>query len=492
MNNSVQWYVSILIIVLVLNACASVQAESVTPETALSATGFIEAQEITIAPEVGGRVTALPIDVGEEVTATMPVVFLDARIAKAEVLIAEAKLQEAEAQLRMAHNGVTPADLRAAEAQLTQAQAARQGACQAWEDALAILENPQELERQIAVAQAQARAAEAAVQTATAYKDVAAIGAGLFEEGREALSNLPDKVTIFSGGMNDLPVDLPSEIEDFIDEHGVDGTYTYEDMEIIVKDGHITANKYLNFGLPLEAQFAPNSYWRAWVGVNTAQAGYQGAQQALGLLYKIRDTPYQIQAQVDDARAQCHQAQAQEVMAQAQVDALNQGATDEEIAALDALVQQAQAELAQKQVALTQQTLYAPTDGLVLERLLDVGELAAPSIPILTLANLNTLQLQVYVPSADLSQIHLGQSVEVCSDAAASEGSAQPCPHCAVIGTVSYIGQEAEFPPQNVPKEDERAALTFAVRVRIVNDQRCLKPGMSAEARFVVESRLTQ
>jgi hypothetical protein len=60
-------------------------------------------------------------------------------------------------------------------------------------------------------------------------------------------------------------------------------------------------------------------------------------------------------------------------------------------------------------------------------------------------------------------------------------GAHQPC---AFTGVVTYIGQEAEFPPQNVPKEDERAALSFAVRLQIDNAHYLLKPGMSAEAHF--------
>ncbi len=458
-------------------------------ETALTASGFIEAEEIALAPEVGGRVTAIRAEAGQQVRAGQWLVQLDDRVARARVVMAQAKLTEARAQLDMAMEGVMSQEIRVAEAQLAQAEAARWGACRAWQDAQLILENPQELDRQIAVARAQVNVTQAAVNIANAYKDVAAIGQNLFETGREALNQLPDKITLFDGGIDDLPFEIPPEIGDLIDNPS-DGTYTYGDYEVIIQNGHITANRYLNFSLPTQAHFAPNNYWQAWVGLNSAQAGHDGARQALGLLYAIRDNPYQIQAEVDQAQAQCQEAKARRAMAETQVDALRKGASEEEIAALRALVQQAEAALQQAQVALAQLTLYTPLNGLVLERVLEVGELAVPSVPVLTLVNLDSVFLQVYVPNEDLGKVSLGQRVTLCVDAVLREEKVTKRDPCAFTGVVTYIGQEAEFPPQNVPREDTRAALSFAVRLRIDNPQRdsegsyLLKPGMSAEVHF--------
>jgi hypothetical protein len=117
---------------------------------------------------------------------------------------------------------------------------------------------------------------------------------------------------------------------------------------------------------------------------------------------------------------------------------------------------------------------------------------------VLTLVNLDKVQLQVYIPNEDLGNVSLGQPVRVCVDAVLGEGKSTHIASsgrdkrdpCAFTGVVTYIGQEAEFPPQNVPKEDERASLSFAVRLQIDNPRRdgegtyLLKPGMSAEAHF--------
>lgn len=453
-----------------LGGCTTATADA----GALTASGFIEAEEVAIAPQLGGRIREITVEVGDDVAAGMPLVRLDDRIAQAQVALAEAKVREAEAQLALARNGASDTDLQVMEAQWRQAQAGRSGACQAWESARAILADPQELNRQIAVARAQTQAAAAGVQAAEAGKDAAEIGVQLFDDARDQLANAPDKVAIFDGGLSDLPFNLPQEILDFLEQNPANGTYRFGDTEVVIDGAHIVIYQYIHISLG-SAHFAPNEYWKAWIALNTAQATYDGARAALNLLYAIRDDPQQIEAQVDVAETQCHQAEALEAAAAAGLDALRAGATPDELAALEALLLQAQAELEQAQVVLERQTLTAPSSGVVLERLDEVGELAIPGGAVLTLADLDTVRLTLYVPNARLGQVRLGQTVDVHVDS---------FPDQTFPGEVIYISSEAEFPPQNVPQEEDRAALVFAVRVRIDNPGHLLKPGMPADATF--------
>ncbi len=441
----------------------------------LRASGFIEAEEVLVASAVGGRVAALPVEVGDEITSGMLLAQLDDRIAEAEVTMAEARVEEAQARLDMASNGATAAELRRVEAQLAQAVAYRVGACQAWEDAQAILEHPQTLERQIAVASSNNRAAEAARNAAAAYKDVAEIALEQFDEGREAIANAPDKVEIYRGGIEDLPLDLPDEIQDFLEDNPPpDGSYRIGDLEVVVEGTSVIVYKHLNLSMPLEAHFIPNNYWKAWVTLNTAQAAYDGSHSALGLLYALRQNPEEIQAQVDRAEVQCRQAQAQEKMAETQVTGLRSGVTQEELDVLTAQHQQSVAALEAAQYHLAQHRVVAPVDGIVMERILEVGELAAPSAPLVILADLDQLYLTLYLPNDRLGSVKLRQPVTITVPGQPKE----------YRGHVAFVGQEAEFPPQNVPQPEERATLIFMVRVRIDNPGGDLKPGVLAEARF--------
>jgi multidrug resistance efflux pump len=434
-------------------------------------TGFIEAEEISLAPEVGGRVIALPVEVGDEVQPGDLLVRLDDRIPQAQVALAEAQVAEAAARLDMAREGATASEIKAAEARVLQAAAGREGACRAWQDAQAMLKNPQEINRQIAVTEAQIRAADAGRNAAQARLQAAGVGVDQLESAQDAISKLPTAVTIYDGP-DSASLPLPAEVMEVLTKNPGDGSYSTGDYTMVRSSGHLTVSRALHVGLPNEAHLAPNYYWQATIGVNAATASYEGLQATLKLLYALRSNPREIKAQVDLAEAQCHEAEAQETAAQAGVDALQAGATSEELAVLEATLEQAQAGLAQAQALLSKQTLTSPLAGVVLERGVDLGELAVPQKALLTLADLDTVQLTVYLPNIDLERAKVGATVAVRVANFADQ---------VFNGTVTYIGQEAEFPPQDVPRQDEREALSFAVRIQIANPDHLLKPGMPAE-----------
>jgi len=202
----------------------------------------------------------------------------------------------------------------------------------------------------------------------------------------------------------------------------------------------------------------------AKVNVDTAQAGIEAAQAAVLIA----------QAGTDAAQAQLDQAQAS-------LELLKAGARSEQISLLEANVAQARAAMAGAEAALKaldaqleRMTLAVPVGGIVVERLVHAGELAAPSAPLLTLANLDEVTLTVYVPQAELGRVSLGQAVEVTVDAYAD----------AFTGQVSHIASRAEFTPRNVQTQEERVHMVFAVKIQLDNADHRLKPGMPADAAF--------
>jgi multidrug resistance efflux pump len=170
-------------------------------------------------------------------------------------------------------------------------------------------------------------------------------------------------------------------------------------------------------------------------------------------------------------------------MAQAQLDALEAGATKEEIDMAEAQVEQAQAALDALVVLRSKQTIVAPVGGIVLEVSIHQGELAAPGSTLLTLGDLDEVTLTVYVPENRLGQVNIGQEVEVSVDS---------FPGRTFIGTVVAIADEAEFTPRNVQTQEERVNMVFAVEVSIPNpatEDHPLKPGLPADAVIVTEER---
>jgi multidrug resistance efflux pump len=358
---------------------------------------------------------------------------------EAQIEMAQAALDVAEAGLAQAQAGARPEQIRQAEAVLAQAEAARDGAYQAWQDLIAIRDNPQELDAQIAQVRAQVAAAEAGLAQATAMKDAAEIGDDAFQKGMEALAE------------------------------------AQEELEEIPEPYRPTLP-----GMQLDAHLIPNAYWKSWVGVNMAQAGLDGARAALSDLYAIRNNPQELNGQADALEAQYKAAEAAVHQAQAQVDALRAGATEEEIAIIEAQVEQAQAALETLMVYRDKLTIAAPTGGLVLERNIHAGELAAPGATVLTLGDLDEVTLTIYVPEDRLGQVHTGQQVEVRVDS---------FPERTFAGTIVAIAHEAEFTPRNVQTQEERVNMVFAVDVLIPNPDHALKPGLPADATIITEEQ---
>ncbi len=415
-----------------------VQMDMAEPETGgLMASGFIEAEEVTIAPELGGRVVELPVDEGDEVEAGQVLVRLDGTLIEAQSEAAQAALDVAQAGLAQALAGARPEQIRQAEAALAQAEAARDGAYQAWQDTIAIRDNPQELDAQIAQVKGQVAAAEAALAQIVALKDAAEIADDAFQNGMEKLAEAKEEIS-------KIPEPFRPPLP----------------------------------GVQLDAHLIPNAYWKSWVGVNSAQAGLDGARAALSDLYAMRNNPQELNAQVDAAEAQYRAAEAAVQMAQAQLDALRAGATEEEITAVEAQVEQAQAAIDTLMVLRDKLTITAPVGGMVLELGIHEGELAAPGATLLTLGDLDEVTLTIYVPEDRLGQVLIGQQVEVRVDS---------FPERTFTGTVVAIAHEAEFTPRNVQTQEERVNMVFAMDVRIPNPDHALKPGIPADAVLITK-----
>jgi RND family efflux transporter MFP subunit len=106
-----------------------------------------------------------------------------------------------------------------------------------------------------------------------------------------------------------------------------------------------------------------------------------------------------------------------DVASQAQLDV-----KESELRVAQAQVRQAEAEIAQARVNLDYTTLRAPTDGVILAKLKEVGEMAVPggfagSGDLIRMANLEDMRAEVDINEMDLAKIRLGQKAEVVPDA---------------------------------------------------------------------------
>src|SRR5262245_6937117 len=159
----------------------SQRAEAAATSGQLSGSGTIEAEDVLITAEVGGRIKSL-VDEGQEITAGQQLAQLDTALLEAQLEQARAAVGVAEANLAQLRAGAREEDILAAQAAVDQARALRDGAAKAYENAQKILKHPQDLDTQVAQARAQRDSAQrelAQVRAGTRAEDIAAADAAL-------------------------------------------------------------------------------------------------------------------------------------------------------------------------------------------------------------------------------------------------------------------------------------------------------------------------
>ncbi len=152
-----------LILIMLLVGCSGDSTDG-----PIVASGFIEGEEVMVAPEVSGRIAAMLVERGDAVQAGDVLVRLDDALLQNQRLEAEAGLAAAQANLERVLAGARSEEIAAAQAALAQAEAERDGAAQAALDAQDVISNPLALDAEIAGARTQVDLAEQNVEMAKA------------------------------------------------------------------------------------------------------------------------------------------------------------------------------------------------------------------------------------------------------------------------------------------------------------------------------------
>jgi HlyD family secretion protein len=117
----------------------------------------------------------------------------------------------------------------------------------------------------------------------------------------------------------------------------------------------------------------------------------------------------------------------------------------------------------------------SPIHGTVLARLHEPGEWASPGVNLLTLADLDSVYVYIYVPQTVLYKLKPGEPVEAFLPEAGDKPRA---------GRIAFIRPEAEFTPKNVQTREERTRLVYGVKIYLDNADQALKPGMPVEVKL--------
>ncbi len=146
---------------------------------------------------------------------------------------------------------------------------------------------------------------------------------------------------------------------------------------------------------------------------------------------------------------------------------------EQEVAAARAQVDAARAGLSLAEIQLAYCELRAPFAGIVVSRNVEPGEVVQPGQEVLSLADLSTVDLKIFVAETEIGKVRPGQAVDVKIDT---------FPDKVFPGRVAYVSPAAEFTPKIIQTQKERVKLVYLVKIAVPNPNLELKSGMPADA----------
>jgi HlyD family secretion protein len=339
--------------------------------------------EVALAFDNGGRLTQVPVVLGQHVVTGTVLAQLDTSDLQTQVAQAEASLASAQANLEKTRAGALPSDLAAAQATLRNSQANY--------DQVAKGSRAED----IAAAQASLRNAQAN------YQKVAA-------------GTRPEQLTQAAADMETAAAAVQSAQAAY-DKISWAGNVSATSQAVALQQATLAYQKAKAAYEELKNGNLPED-------VAVAKAQVDQAQAALD---KLKNTPT-----ADDLAI----AQAQVDLSQAQLDKLTSSPTPQDIAIAQAAVDQAQAALDQAQLTMAKATLRAPMEGVITAVNLNPGELAGASAPIVSLEAAQTFQVDINLDETAISQVAIGQVAQVQLDA---------LPNAKLTGKVIQIAPKA-------------------------------------------------
>ena len=121
--------------------------------------------------------------------------------------------------------------------------------------------------------------------------------------------------------------------------------------------------------------------------------------------------------------------------------------------------------------------IVSPADGRVLTRYRNPGEAVSPGQSVFEIGRSDSVHADFFVPQAELSKLHLGDTVRVRAGGASEAAGAVST----VPGIIRFISSEAEFTPKNIQTRESRAELIFRVRAVSASGDGALKRGLPVE-----------
>jgi HlyD family secretion protein len=148
-----------------------------------------------------------------------------------------------------------------------------------------------------------------------------------------------------------------------------------------------------------------------------------------------------------------------------------------QVAAAKAEVERAIANENEVAARLTNLTITSPIDGIVMNRMVEPGEVISAGTAVITVVNLDNVYLRGYIPEGEVGSVRVGQPAQVFLDSD---------PEQPLEAQVLAVDTEASFTPENIYFRDDRVTQVFGLRLGIENPNGFAKPGMPADGKILL------
>ena len=423
----------LLVLALLTGGYFGIQELTAEKDNGLSASGTIEAEQVTVSPETGGKLVEVLVSEGTRVIKGDVLFRLDGSLLSAQHDLAAANLAAARSACQLAEASLAATAIQSGDLRTS-----------GW-----WLEGP-----------------DGYGLPGWYFSQDETVSAQKVEVG-----NAETALTLAKANLDALLVD-PANAEFVAAETRLSNARA---SLVVVTEMYNRANIALN-GADLRSA-AQELYDVAQDELDEAQGLYDDLKNG--------DGPQQIidaRAALSVAEERYLTARDQSLAAEAGINAANLAGPESALRKAGIAVEQARLAVTQAEASLalidtqiSKLTVTAPMDGVVLTSTIRVGEVIAAGSSAMRLGDLSNLTIVVYVPETIYGQLNLGQAASIRVDSFPGE---------TFTAAVSQIANQAEYTPRNVQSVEGRGATVYAITLRVNDPQGKLKPGMPADVTF--------
>jgi multidrug efflux pump subunit AcrA (membrane-fusion protein) len=218
--------------------------------------------------------------------------------------------------------------------------------------------------------------------------------------------------------------------------------------------------------LATERATVPESVVKAQIDLESAREARDNAKKILESRQQLFKQGALAGRLVDESEAAYIQADGQFRSAQEHLRTLQSVSKEEQIKGVAAQVHSAKAHFDSQEAQVAYSRILSPFSGIIADRPLNIGEMANPGAPLLTVVDISRVVARVAVPQAEASAVKVGQTATLTRPDSKEE----------VEGKVTVVSPAADA-----------NTTTVQVWIQIDNPGERLKPGAAVHAAIATE-----